>query len=233
MSSATLIYALCEPGTRTVRYIGKANNPAKRLKEHWWTSRKRKNHLGNWLRALEERPALVILSEIPHCEWEAEERRFIRAARMLGMPLVNATEGGEGGQKGKTHSEDSKSKMSRAGKAFWKAHPEIGFLALKAALKAATIANTGRRRSASERAKRLEKVKAAWVIRKAGGSSSSKFPGVCWDKQRHKWLAFSTHNGKYAYIGRFKSEVEAALAREARDIELFGEKFAQPNFKSA
>lgn len=42
--------------------------------------------------------------------------------------------------------------------------------------------------------------------------SSSKYIGVCWDKQRKKWIASITINGKLKYLGRFINEYDANLA---------------------
>lgn len=95
----TFIYALCEPGTRTVRYIGKANTPEKRLKAHIISSVHQKNHLGNWLRSLQSKnlvPEMIILREIVYDKWQEAEERYIRIARGCGMKLVNSTNGGEG-----------------------------------------------------------------------------------------------------------------------------------------
>lgn len=95
----TFIYALCEPHSRTVRYIGKANDPKHRFLEHLWYSVKFQSHLGCWLRSLlsqGEKPNLVILREIPDSHWQISEERYIRLAKGLGMSLVNGTEGGEG-----------------------------------------------------------------------------------------------------------------------------------------
>lgn len=99
----TFIYALCEPGTRTVRYIGKANSPPARFKQHLRPSGSIKGQtpLGEWFRSLKERsaiPSLVLLREVLVEEWEIEEAQYIKAARLLGMNLVNSTDGGEGVQ---------------------------------------------------------------------------------------------------------------------------------------
>lgn len=95
----TFIYALCEPETRTVRYIGKANEPEKRFKSHVQKSVRQKNHLGNWLRSLQFKnavPDMVILREVEYDKWQEAEERYIRLARGCGMRLVNSTDGGEG-----------------------------------------------------------------------------------------------------------------------------------------
>lgn len=97
----TFIYALCEPGTRTVRYIGKANNPENRLQRHLrYNSIRTETHLGRWLRKLVSggtAPALIVLAEVLRDSWQEEEIRYIRVARMLGMDLTNGTGGGDGG----------------------------------------------------------------------------------------------------------------------------------------
>lgn len=94
------IYALCEPGTRTVRYIGQTRRIEKRFREHVKISSKEKTHLGYWLRGIAARgeaPNMVILREVSEIEGDAAEIKYIRIAReSLGMELVNSTEGGEG-----------------------------------------------------------------------------------------------------------------------------------------
>lgn len=95
----TFIYALCEPDTRKVRYIGKANNPKDRLKEHVSESVKLNSHLGHWLARLRGsgvKPILAVLREVPEAIWQEEEIGYIRQARELGMNLVNVADGGEG-----------------------------------------------------------------------------------------------------------------------------------------
>lgn len=111
------IYALCEPGTRTVRYLGKTVNPARRGKEHVRVSSRYKSHLGSWLRSLISRevlPDLIVLREVPESQGSAAEIKYIRIAReSLGMRLVNETEGGEGNPK---PSEETRARMSRSQK---------------------------------------------------------------------------------------------------------------------
>lgn len=98
-TKTTFIYALCEPNSRTVRYIGKANCVTRRFKKHLNTSINNENHLGAWLRMLKSRremPNLVILREVPFETWKEEEIRYISAAKILGMDLTNAVAGGGG-----------------------------------------------------------------------------------------------------------------------------------------
>jgi hypothetical protein len=60
-----------------------------------------------------------------------------------------------------------------------------------------------------------------------GKKKSSVFRGVCWwDKS---WRADIGLDGKNKYLGRFRSEVEAAHAYDLAAVRYFGE-FARPNF---
>lgn len=61
---------------------------------------------------------------------------------------------------------------------------------------------------------------------RAPSPHTSRFKGVCWDKSRGLWRATIKDGG---YIGRFKTEEEAARAYDARAIEMHGE-FAYLNF---
>lgn len=54
---------------------------------------------------------------------------------------------------------------------------------------------------------------------------SSKFKGVCWDKNREKWLVRIGFEGKLKHLGRFTDEVEAAKTYNEAALEIFG-KFA-------
>ena len=62
---------------------------------------------------------------------------------------------------------------------------------------------------------------------KRGGSS--KYKGVCWNKQRGYWIAQIKVNWKAVYLGLFDSEEDAARAYDVAAIEAFGE-FAYLNF---
>jgi len=41
---------------------------------------------------------------------------------------------------------------------------------------------------------------------------TSKYPGVCWRKDRNKWQAEISMNGKHKYLGKFINEMDAAEA---------------------
>lgn len=60
-------------------------------------------------------------------------------------------------------------------------------------------------------------------------NGSSRFKGVCWNKQSNKWQAGIKLNGKSKHLGLFGSEEDAARAYDQAAAQMFGE-FARPNF---
>lgn len=59
--------------------------------------------------------------------------------------------------------------------------------------------------------------------RKSHSGSSSKYKGVSWYKAGKKWEAFITYNKKRKFLGRFKSEIEAAEAYNIAATKFHGE----------
>lgn len=58
---------------------------------------------------------------------------------------------------------------------------------------------------------------------------SSKYMGVSWSKSRQRWQAIIQSEKKVTHIGRFNSEIEAAMAYDRCAVDLHGE-FARLNF---
>jgi group I intron endonuclease len=103
------IYALIDPKNNEVRYIGKANNPKKRLTQHLLISKNKKTHRDNWLQSLlaaDLKPILVILEECQD-NWAEREQYYIDKY----PNLTNHTKGGEG-TNGFKHSEETIQKFS-------------------------------------------------------------------------------------------------------------------------
>ncbi len=96
--TTTFIYTLTDPVTGLVRYLGKADNPFTRLQRHLRESRS--FHRVCWIKGLKARgllPRMDLLDEVPRAQWQFWEREYIRLFRMIGVPLTNGTEGGDGG----------------------------------------------------------------------------------------------------------------------------------------
>lgn len=220
MPKATFIYALCEPGTRKVRYIGKSNNPDRRLRyehlryEHLLRADKRTTHLGCWLRRVIQSgktPNLVILAEVSDRSWKTEECRYIAAARMLGLDLVNSTDGGDGvtmtpetrkkigdknrGRKRSLEYREQKSK-DMTGCRLGEKHPMFG---------------------------RVGPANPKFGTKKKG--ASSVFIGVFWHSSSGKWRARIGNKS----FGAFKLEIDAAKAYDRAVRGLYGRK-AKTNF---
>jgi len=100
------IYALTEPGETDVlvvariRYIGKAKNPDRRLREHLTSARRgSRRYCYNWIRQLVAAgfvPNLEVLCTVNAVDASKVEKETIARLHMLGAPLTNLTDGGEG-----------------------------------------------------------------------------------------------------------------------------------------
>lgn len=92
------IYALVDPESGLIRYIGKSERPAERLQNHM---NERSNcHRSHWLQSLKARglrAEMLILERIDGSwPWQHSERRWIAYGKANGWPLVNNTNGGDG-----------------------------------------------------------------------------------------------------------------------------------------
>jgi len=122
----TFIYALIDPISQDVRYVGKSDDPWNRLhignkihiahlkdashthKAHWIQSLKRKNLV----------PILVILEQCKKDVWQEREKDWIVFYRKLGYKLTNGTDGGDGSV-GHHLSEEAKIKIKEASIKRW------------------------------------------------------------------------------------------------------------------
>lgn len=109
------IYALCDPNTEAVRYIGWTYDVKRRLAQHRQRALSETTHKANWLnrlRALGFSPEVTIL-ESGDKSWAKAEQRWIAYYRAMGNDLVNATNGGEG-VPGIVFSVETREKMAQA-----------------------------------------------------------------------------------------------------------------------
>lgn len=94
--STTTIYGLTCPVTDRVRYVGKANDPSKRLEGHLAASRSRNTPLYRWIRELgdqNQRPGLRIIETVEFETWQDREIKWIAHYRTRGQ-LLNVAKGG-------------------------------------------------------------------------------------------------------------------------------------------
>ena len=94
----TYIYTLEHPITNEIRYVGKTNNPERRLHHHWTVGHKSNNKIGNWLKSLKKlklKPIMTILDETTD-NWQQLEMYWISQFKTWGFRLTNHTDGGEG-----------------------------------------------------------------------------------------------------------------------------------------
>jgi hypothetical protein len=114
----TFIYALKDPNTNKIRYVGKSNNPIKRLYDHIHSCHLTHTHKNNWLQSLlreNKKPTVEILEEVNSSEWQFYEKYWIHKLKNQGEKLTNIDEGGNGLEK---HSFNTKEKMKLRHKEF-------------------------------------------------------------------------------------------------------------------
>jgi hypothetical protein len=120
------IYALCDPSTFEVRYIGKTINPYKRYYSHLSArslNRRIQTHKTHWLKSLLRQSLLPIQQILEICDernWEQKESEWIAFYKSIGCNLTNGTPGGYGwfkcsgkSRKGRKLSEEWRAKISK------------------------------------------------------------------------------------------------------------------------
>jgi hypothetical protein len=93
------IYAMRHPLTLEIRYIGKANKPLKRFREHRYLKRELNSHKKNWVASLAKeglKADFLLIEEVSQEEWKECERFWIKEFRSKNFRLLNATSGGDG-----------------------------------------------------------------------------------------------------------------------------------------
>lgn len=92
------IYALIDPFSKEIRYIGKSTRPKERLANH--CNEKAKSWRNHWIQSVlrkGKRPEISILETISKdSDWQAKEKEWIKIGREKGWKLTNCTDGGDG-----------------------------------------------------------------------------------------------------------------------------------------
>lgn len=136
----TFIYALVDPFTDAVRYVGKADDVQRRLRGHINEAKRgKRDHKNRWIASLLSRDARPQVRILESCgdNWKERETWWITELRAVGCGLTNSKSGGDGLEptqdvrrklseakrgktphnKGKKASEEARRKMSLAAKA--------------------------------------------------------------------------------------------------------------------
>ena len=141
----TYIYALHDPRDWSIRYVGKANNPASRLKMHIGShSVVRMQKFIKELRLSGLTPTVSILQACSQAQWTYWEKFWIATARDSGADLINIAPGGNAVPALWPFSSEHRARLSAA------ARGRILSLEVRAKLK---VARNGRTISPETRAK--------------------------------------------------------------------------------
>ena len=96
----TFIYALIDPRTGRVRYVGKADNPRERLLVHLEPNQLQvKSKKNSWLKNLlnaKLKPQMKILEVVDFNNWQRQEKYWIAYYRQQTSNLTNLADGGVG-----------------------------------------------------------------------------------------------------------------------------------------
>lgn len=118
MDELTYIYALTDPTTGEVRYVGKADNPKERLRKHLLPSALAiKCRRTSWLKGLLNAglmPRLHVLEAVQVQDWKARECWWISFYNAIGPRLVNTAKGGTGGMLPEWITDEMRANMSAA-----------------------------------------------------------------------------------------------------------------------
>jgi len=115
----TFIYSLSDPITGDIRYIGKANNPKKRVLDHIKENKtSNKSHKISWIKSLLSKgllPIVEIVDEIPKLEWEFWEQYWISQFKSWQFNLTNISPGGYNNNYKRTTETKQKMRVSKLG----------------------------------------------------------------------------------------------------------------------
>lgn len=88
------IYALIDPITKHIRYVGKTNNIYRRYYQHIYD--KSKSHKASWIKSLNGLYPEIMILDIVYENWEFWEEYWISQTKSWGFDLTNLTLGGIG-----------------------------------------------------------------------------------------------------------------------------------------
>lgn len=239
--SHTYIYALLDPQTLQVRYIGKSDNPTERFLQHAKEAKRWPQMFkSRWIASIANRgltPVLHILEKCRQEEWQEAETEWIAFGCAVEWPLTNSTAGGEGAinlshdarlrtaEKLRLSQDDVKERLRTVHGTSITLEGLYTGLANKALFRDSEFGcwdalpgNVLRGGTHPKRAARNVR-----GLRRSGNTkrcaASSTYFGVSWDASRGKWRTVASLKGASIALGRFDTEVAAALAYDAFILE--------------
>lgn len=99
MRPKTFIYVIHSPADPYSIYVGKADDPAHRLRDHLRRGPKERSTFGMWLKEREDRcepVEIVRLEEVEYSEWKCAERFWELYFSSIGSKLLNTAPCGNG-----------------------------------------------------------------------------------------------------------------------------------------
>lgn len=93
------IYALIDPVTEEIRYVGKTHNLKARYGKHFNSCNNTKTRNANWIKSLLKRgikPIMEVIHECDESNWSFWEQHYISLYKSWNLRLNNHTAGGEG-----------------------------------------------------------------------------------------------------------------------------------------
>ena len=95
----TFIYSLTCPISGEIKYIGKADDVKRRLRQHVYQSKNSDGKKNMWIRGLMTeglKPIMGVLDEVPLDDWGYWEDYWINQSKIWGFELLNKMSGGHG-----------------------------------------------------------------------------------------------------------------------------------------
>lgn len=200
----TFIYCLREPDTGSIRYVGKSDNPKKRLSSHLSEARDKNCHRKVWLHSLKSRglrPVLEIVDEVPVEHWQQLEVAYIEFFKACGFDLTNNAAGG-GGVCDPSPEVRERQRMCRLGK---KLSTETR-AKMSAAHKGENHPMYGKHQSDESKTKITAKKIGVKTVRNRSG-----FVGVSWDGINQQWKPHLCVATKRLHLGRFDKLEDAVF----------------------
>lgn len=233
---AASIYALHDPTGRSGRvYVGKAIDPARRLRDHF--KEKGRTFKRAWLKSLAARgvrPELVVLEVVPPGgDWQEAERFWIESLRTLGLPLANGNGGGLGG-----HAPTSETRAKMAAAHRGKKHSPEHIEAAAASRRGRPLPAKTLEAAAALRRQGLTPEHAAAIAngkRSMPATSALGYKGV--QRGGRAFTASIVAGGRRHHIGVYDTPLEAAIAYDTEARRRWGSSaslnFPRPGERSA